>query len=451
MKSITSKFFSSSVAGVSIGTAILAFVATQAAGLSITNAQPAAVESTGIVEGPGIKIGEGTVLHPIVGAETGIISNVFFDDGSRAAGVFRVLFEGVIGSLSEQRRATSSAEADEIEEEMRAAQASRGDLEYRASLRLAYTEFLSGSVAVRSQRDLGVGANLSGKVYPQRTWAFKFDEAFHRLVRPTNFESAENTNRIINRLGLAVLYQPQSRSLHGSLRYENIIDIFEDSKQSFADRFQNHFGLRADWQFLPVTKFYADAQVGLYSGIGADSKKVSSIPLRLTIGAESALTEDTSIATYIGYGQGFYSAGADFQSILFGANFGYRYSPLGKVNLTYQHDFQDSINANYYRDHVLSAVVSQQVVPVMLTAAAEVRFRQYDGIITNVSGSARTRDDIVLTARAGAHYNFRDWIAATADYEFTSVQTDFMYTTDGVTIDPSYSRHQLLAGVRAAF
>ncbi|HSN25127.1 MAG TPA: hypothetical protein VLT45_02545, partial [Kofleriaceae bacterium] len=47
--------------------------------LSIAQFNPeAAVAPSSIVEGPGVKVGEGTVLHPVFGAETGVISNVFY-------------------------------------------------------------------------------------------------------------------------------------------------------------------------------------------------------------------------------------------------------------------------------------------------------------------------------------------------------------------------------------
>jgi len=53
------------------------------------------------VEGPGIKVGEGTVVHPVVGLSTGAVSNVFYEeDGTNAAGVLRLLAQVGAGSLS---------------------------------------------------------------------------------------------------------------------------------------------------------------------------------------------------------------------------------------------------------------------------------------------------------------------------------------------------------------
>ena len=61
-----------------------------------------------------------------------------------------------------------------------------------------------------------------------------------------------------------------------------------------------------------------------------------------------------------------------------------------------------------------------------------------------------TRNDFIFSLVAGIHYNFRNSLAATLDYRFSTVQTDFQYMVDGIVDDPGFSRHQLLAGVRWA-
>jgi opacity protein-like surface antigen len=407
--------------------------------------------NTSLVEGPGVKIGEGTVLHPSFGAETGAISNMFYTDtNTSAAGVFRVLFEGSIGSLSVQRRATSSAEAAANEEEQAAAKASQGDLEYRAQLNLGYSEFISTNTNVRQQRDLSIGARFKGVAFPQRTWRFGFEDFFQRITRPTNFESAANVNRDINDLRLALQYEPAGRSISGSVSYTNTLDIFEASTQSFASRFLNNFNAHANWQFLPVTKFFADVQLGFFSGLSSDTQKVSSVPLRATVGIQTAITTSTTVSLTGGYGQGFYSSGPDFLTYLIDANVGYRYSPMGRLSLSYTHTAQDSINASFFTDHAFRVGVQQDFVPFALTASAEAKLRTYEGIFRNVPSSTTTRSDVIFAVTAGAHYNFRDWLAATLNYDFATVQTDFTYMTDGLRLNPSFTRHQLLLGIRAA-
>ncbi len=442
--------------------ALIAGLSTAATLLAVSttaSAQPAGQVSAvspyaSNVEGPGIKIGEGTVFHPIFGAETGAISNVFFSDNdATASGVLRLLFEGSIGSLSQQRRATSSAEAAAMEEEQAAAQASIGDLEYRAQLNLRYNEYLSGNNNVTAQRDLDVGFRVNGTAFPQRTWQFGFDENFQRMTRATNYESRGGLDRDINTVKLALRYLPKSRSINGALTYSNTIDVFENDDHAFANRFQNSLALRVNWQFLPVTKFYADAQIGIFTGLGAGSEKATSLPLRTVVGAQTAITTETTVSTYIGYGQGFYTSGPDFQNVLFGANVGYRYSPLGRVSFLYDYNFQDSINSNYLRDHTFKVAAQQQVVPFTINASAEVRLRQYQGLSATLmtSSGLAVRDDVIFAVNAGANYNFRDWLAATLDYHLTTVSTDFTYEAEpGLRLNPGFVRHELMAGIRAA-
>jgi hypothetical protein len=76
-------------------------------------ASPAAAQEAGVVEGPGIKVGEGTVLHPVLGVESGVISNVFYEDADPTfAGLLRVIAEFGIGSLPDQRLTGAVAQSD---------------------------------------------------------------------------------------------------------------------------------------------------------------------------------------------------------------------------------------------------------------------------------------------------------------------------------------------------
>jgi hypothetical protein len=401
-----------------------------------------AVGPISIVEGPGVKVGEGTVLHPVVGVESGLVSNVFFEDATpAAAGIIRVLGELGAGSLSNQRlSAISEAGAS-------ADMQSQGALRYRFNLRLSYEFYPSDSERIRAQGGLGVGLIFRGIVRPQGTLRFGYFEDFQRVIRPPNFEARSNTNRDINNLRLQLTYAPRGRSVNGNLYYLNTIDVFEDPDQRFANRFQNTFGTRVNWQWLPLTRLYADVSWGVFTGLGSSTKETS-FPLRALAGIQTVLTLNTTLSTRIGYGKGFYAT-EDFSNVLFGATMAYRYSPKGRVQVLYDYNFQDSINANFFRDHAFKLGLQQLFVPFVVEAEAEFRLRRYAGI-TAVMGPP-TRDDAIFAVTAGIHYNHRNWLAFALDYRFWSVQTDYIYTTpDGYMDDPSFIRHELLLGVRAA-
>src|SRR5438067_1333687 len=76
----------------------------QSADTGTNNPAAAAVNPISIVQGNGVKVGESTTVLPIVGVETGFVSNVFYQDtGVVSAGLLRVLGEMGVGSLPQQR------------------------------------------------------------------------------------------------------------------------------------------------------------------------------------------------------------------------------------------------------------------------------------------------------------------------------------------------------------
>lgn len=400
------------------------------------------------VEGNGWKVGEGTVLLPVFGLETGVINNVFYDENSpKTGGVLRIMAQIGVGSLTNARLRNQALPDPNAAE---GTDAPRGDFEYRADLRLSYDQMLSGNEAVSGSGGLGVGATIKGTVNPSGTWSFGFSDEFRRLIRAANFETDANTNRDINELGLRLKYQPSYSKFSGDLYYTNIIDVFERDEQDFADRMLNRVGLRPAYRWLPQTQFFIDVSQGFQGGLGSASMKVDSYPFTAIGGINTLITEKTTLNLQAGYTNGFYSAGPSYSSVTAGASFGYRYSPLGRAVLTYNLAYEDSVNANYYRDHVIRLWLHQLFVPFEINLQPEVHFRSYEGTILTGTAGETTRNDVIFSVVAGMQYNFRNWIAATLNYHFTAVGSDFEYMTDGIVEDPSFVRHELLVGVRAA-
>jgi hypothetical protein len=402
---------------------------------------------TDVVEGAGIKVAEGTVIHPILGIDTGVVYNVFYEDGSEGpvtAGLVRVTAELALGSLPSERLQTLPDEEEDTK--------NYGDLAFRTDAHVAYEEYLSSREAVRAQRDVEIGLLARGIVFPRRTWQFGFHEEFRRDPRPVNFESDQDVDRDTNIVGVELRYRPVGRTLSGDLRYQNSIDYFEATDQQFANRIQHLIGLQVGWKLFPVTRLYGDASIGFAGPFGDRSTRPSSMPLRIIAGFQSALTVKTTINARLGFAKGFYDSGPDFTNVTGGLVFGYRFSPNGRAMAMYDYDFHDSINANFYTDHAIKLKIDQVIQRFGFSAAAELRFRHYAGVIMEVMGSSTDRDDLIFTVPFSAHYHFRDWIAATLDYRFTLDTTDFRYMPSaGFIDDPSYSRHQLLAGIRAAY
>ncbi len=405
-------------------------------------------EAGRIVEGAGYPLGEGTVFHPTVGVEAGFTSNVFAEDTSAsAAGLLRLVGEFAIASKDiEKESAEPLLEGDESSAEP-AAQA----IQFRAGGKLAYTEYLSGDSYVRSQRDLGadLGANLV--VAPVGTVSFSADEHFLRDTRPVNFYSSDGTDRIANSLALALNYQPGGRTMKGGLRWENHLDYFEDEDQRFANRMINALHGRYEWALFPYTKLFADASYSFIGSFASDggaipAAKRSASPIRGGAGIATAITEMFTVKAHVGWAYAGYAGGSAYNTPVLGAEIGYRYSPVGRVVFAYDWDHRDSVNGDYYRDHALTAHVDQQVGRVVGSAGAELRLRAYHGIAMGIGGADRS--DVIAAATAKANYVFRDWLAAVAEFRAESDQTSYRSVGND---NPSYSRLEITAGVRAAF
>lgn len=411
------------------------------------------VSPTSIVQGAGVKVGEGTVIHPTFGVETGVVSNVFYEETeANTAGLLRLLFEVSMGSLSGERTGIHNADATDPAAQAREA----GAFAYSNAAYLSWDQYLSGNDSVQKQGGLGVGLLLKGIVNPEKTLSLSYLENFTRVIRATNFESPVDTNRDINQLTLRLAFQPQGRNIGGYVYYKNVIDYFEENDQQFANRFQNTFGARLNYQWLPLTRVYADASLGVFSGLGSDSTKIDAFPLQVVAGIMTALTLNLTVNGRIGYTQGFYASGPDYATITGGVQVGYRYSPFGRATLLYSYDHEDSINANFYRDHQVRLNIDQQFVPFAVNVGAEFHLRQYSGLaeVTGVMGvdGSDVRNDVIFGVTAGARYMFRNWAAAALDYRFGAVETDFRYDSGGGAIDdPSYLRHTLMLGFRAAY
>lgn len=406
----------------------------------------ARAQDASIVEGPGVLVGEGSVLHPIIGADVGMISNVFFEDQAPVtSSILRI--HGELDFAS----AGSARTKDEGEAENPAAPQK---LQFRAGLKARYDEYLSGGEAARAQRNLGLDANVHLRAFPEGKVTFRLDDRFIRDTRPLNQENTGNLNRLVNDFAIGVDFQPGERAIKAGLGYRNRLDIFESSESRFADRIQHQLEARAEWKWLPITKFLFDASYGFFSQLGGETLngtafKQSSNPLRAKFGVATALTEMTTLRASAGWAWSPYAAGQGFNAPTFGAEFGYRYSPMGRVAVSYSYDFVDSINSNFYRDHALLARIDQQVRMIVVEGRGGLRLRGYRGV--PMALGAANRDDFIVEAQLGARYHFRDWLAATADYLLQVDQTDFRTTFAGQPDDPSYTRHEVTAGVRAAF
>ncbi len=396
------------------------------------------------VEGAGVRVGEGTVLHPILGLESGVVQNVFYEENdTKASGILRILGQISVGSLPAERM--------QMPQETDPDTKNFGDLAFRGDAALMYEQYLSGNDRVLNQGGLSADLMAQGIVFPKQTWQFAFRDEFIRSIRPTNFESDSNLRRDVNHLNLDLRFRPIGRTIHWSLGYSNRIDHFEDSRQQFADRILHRGHFRLTYQWLPITQLYGDVSLGYSGPLGDASTRPTSYPLKAYAGIATALTVKTNLNARVGFGKGFYSD-TDFTNIVGRVQLSYRPSPEVRLSGMYEYDFEDSINANFYRDHAIAFRADYRRNRLTINGMTELRFRAYRQVIAEVMSAERDRNDVIFAVGAGMIYNFKNWIAATLDYNLTLDQTDFRYMADATTLDdPSFVRQVVLLGVRAAY
>jgi hypothetical protein len=395
-----------------------------------------------IVQGDGVKIGEGTSFYPQVGLETGFVSNTFYtNDDPTPSGVLRLLVEGGIGSLSPQRL---GMDADDVTQPHYT-----GGTIYDANAYVTYEQYLSNNDDATDQG--GVGAGFAGKViiHPQDTISFRADDRYDRVLHSLNFETNTNANRDINTLSLRLDIHPEGRRLSGAIWYRNQIDVFENSLNIYPDRLHNTLAARLSYALFPLSTAYLQVSGSYYTGIG-DVAKANSYPIMALAGLSTALTVKTSLLAQAGYTQGFYQSGPDYQAFVGLLYFEYRYSPISALRLKYSYDHQDSINANFFRDHTFQGWLEHKFDPIGVYVSPELRLRQYQGINPPLMGPA-VRDDVIFAAALGVRYQYRAWMSASAEYRVVDDSTDYRFTGGTAMTDPSYVRHEVFAGVRLAY
>jgi hypothetical protein len=400
-----------------------------------------------LVEGPGIKVGESTVLHPRIGLEAGVVSNVFYQDSDEVAAPIARLLAGIDIAPSGEDR------LGEIDE------SSARTVDFRAGADVQYTEYLTSDETARDQRNLDAQAKAALTLFPLGNVAFAFTDQFQRIGRPTNFESTRDLDRDVNHFKAEMTIQPRGHNISGGPRYENTIDIFESDQTEFANRIQHVIGAKVNWKFFPYTQAWIDGSIGFYDALGDNTLedgtewKVKSRPVRVLAGLDTVLTESTTINAYAGWANGFYDRGPDYNSVIGGLDFGWRYVPTGKLVLGYRYDVHDSINANYYGEHQGKLSINQVIGTVLLTGMAGVRYRGYRGVPEPVLPEGEmddSRDDLIIEGHFRAAWVLADRFSLYADYGLQVVDTDFE-TNDAMDPDPSYMRHEAVLGLIAAF
>jgi hypothetical protein len=407
-------------------------------------------------EGNGYSVGRGLQLHSSVELDGGATDNVFYESPNATpvgSGLMRV--RGTLDLATDRVKLEDLGDAD-------SGPAEDGDSRsytFRAGLGATYEEYLSSNSSVRAQRNLTLHANADLTVAPRGPFTVILRDRFIRDVRSPNFEDSLTLDRDDNRAYIGV--RASSGVASATLHFENWLSVFENGQASqFANRVNDLVGLLGEWQLLPFTKVSADVSYGFYGPLGTSMIsgmriKTSSQPVRAVVGLSSLLTSQTSLKVHVGYAHASYDIGTGYSAPVGGAEFGYRWSPTGRIVAIYDYDHFDSFSANFYADHLFAARVIQQLGPVVFDGGPEVRLRHFGGVPALFGPPSR--DDRVVAGSARVQLLVAEKYSLSGEYRLAIVGTDYRATTFDAMgnaigmYDPGFVRNEFWLGFRAAY
>jgi len=174
--------------------------------------------------------------------------------------------------------------------------------------------------------------------------------------------------RYNNQASVEGRWSPGGGRLTGTLRYTNMIDVFDDPLYDYANSVTNIFMLDGAWRWLPKTAIFINVQQGYIAYLNdnaSQNNKFSSFPLRVNAGLRGLLTEKTSALLAIGYVNAFTSQGPTtggfWGSTYAELSFTIRPTMASRIVAGYRHDFFNSIIAAFSYDDTFYASYVQQL------------------------------------------------------------------------------------------
>lgn len=404
-------------------------------------------------EGPGVKLSDSLVFHPGIALEGRYDSNVFYsEDGIEGAPYLRVLGHLDLATLPPQRLTDGDGKKSDP------------TVAFRLSTAVGYREYLHDSDSVKQQRALEVDAGLDLTLFPAGMFSFTIADKFARTVTARNSivrsTFARDTNRATARLKLA----PGGGRLAFALSYSLNLDLFEDSDLAFANRLFHEIALNAKWRLLPKTAVMLDVTQQIYSYYDRTGGVAGSIgytnndsyPLRIYAGFGGLFTPSLSFLVKAGYGNGFYDNDDSYNMLLALAELGYRFSPVAKLRLGFDHNFQDSIFGNYFTDEKIYVNYDHMIAArFLIHVAADYRYRNYDGFPDGLTDSGGAPiDDLkshLVSVGLGFDWQILEWmyVGIGYDLQLNSVITGPKDINSFFAND--YTKHQVFGKVGVSY
>lgn len=321
-------------------------------------------------------------------------------------------------------------------------------------------QYFNDDPSVEAQPQFGVTADLGIELFPRAAASFKVFDSFRDWLETPNFSTTRSFQRINNKVGGRVSVHPggtpERRALDISAQYSYGFDHFLDFEE--FDKQTHEINLLGSWKFYPKTALVIEATLAFNSWDTPDpqSGRTDSMPLRTRAGVTGFITKTIAATIKVGYGQGFYDSGDDFQSVLASVHFAWMPLETTLLDLGYDRDFVDSYFANYYAQDRIGLRFEQRLWDVV-TIKLDSAFAFLDfGAITPAAGvvylPSNERAEKVLTVDLSIDFDILRYLGARVGYELTDVFSDFEQRRDGQLADVGgYVRHQVFGSLIARY
>jgi hypothetical protein len=403
-------------------------------------------------EGPGIKLGERMVFHPGIALEGRYDSNVFYSDkGNQGAPYLRIIGHLGFSTLSPQRMTDSDGTVV------------KPSLDFYGKAAFAYREYfgVSGNDSVNSditsQRAFEADVSFKLGIFPQGVFGADFGDDFARTVTARNAETADSFSRDTNRVGLGLRFAPGGGLLAFGLGYGFNIDIFEDSKLSYLNKMWHDISFSAKWKLLPKTAIVLEAleQIVDYydsNAAGATYTKYNSYPLRVYLGLIGLITSKFSVLAKVGYGNGFYSTDASFNSVLAKVELGYQFGPFAKIKVGYEHNFADALFGNFDTFDTIYLGYDHFIASrFLLHLKGDYAFRRFDGLPSSSGSSPTGLKDHVVNLGLGFDWQIKEWIYVGIGYDLQLRKVTEGPSNPNTYYASSFTKHQIYGKVGVSY
>ena len=356
----------------------------------------------------GIQVSESALLHVGAGAEAGYDTNVFYSETSASPVGSQIYRASFFADLSNASRTGAMAR-----------------LTFDARAGVTYRRYQSADPKLDSYRNAWMPTGGLALSSGSGQFGFGLADTYARIEDPPYASGQAAIVRNNNQASIEGRWSPGGGRLTTTLRYTNMIDVFETEELKEANSDTNLLMLDGAWKWLPKTAIIANVQQGYIFYFQDSSTKSNSFPLRVTAGLRGLLTEKTSAILSLGYVNGFYSNGATTNGFLGSTYaelaFTVRPTALSRAVLGYRHDFTNSVISSFSYDETVYASYLQQIAGRLgFDLSGRYVHRNYQGYYLTaadqMAGLSSDRVDNFWQVGATLDYFMRNWIYVGVGY-----------------------------------